>query len=69
MSHTTQFDLEIRLLLAGLLFIVAITIASSYRDMVIMTGMLFNVAIILDNLIMIGLLFNIAIRLASVEII
>ena len=48
--HILTFDLEIRLLLAGLIFIVAIRLASSYRDIVIMAGMLFNVAITLASI-------------------
>ena len=44
------FNFEIRLLLAGLIFIVAIRLASSYRDIVIMAGMLFNVAITLASI-------------------
>ena len=38
MSHAILLDSEIRLLLAELIFIVAIRLASSYRDMVIMTA-------------------------------
>ena len=69
MSNTILFDLEIRLLLAGLLLIVAIRRFKTWNHKWYVVQCSHNTSWYRENLIMIGLLFNIATRLASIEII